>query len=70
MRAEIYRRPDKRWDWRLKGANGEIIATSGGQAFNERNDAKEAADRVLAASFDEDFVLAYVEDTQTEPETT
>lgn len=64
MKAEIYKRTDNLWDWRLKAANGEIIATSGGQAFTERNDAREAMERVMAAELDPDFVLSYVEDAE------
>jgi len=33
MKAEVYRRLDGRWDWRIKASNGQIIATSGGQGY-------------------------------------
>lgn len=45
-RAEVYTRGDGLYDWRIIAANGEIVATSGGQGFTERNDAKEALWRV------------------------
>ena len=44
-KAEVYRREDALWDWRVRAANGEIVATSGGQGFSERNDAREAGER-------------------------
>lgn len=45
----VYVRTDGLHDWRLVAPNGEIIATSGGQGFTERNDAVEAAGRVFGA---------------------
>lgn len=36
----IYEREDGKWDWRLLAANGEKVATSGGQGFRDRFDAK------------------------------
>jgi len=46
---EIYQREDGLYDWRLIADNGEIIATSGGQGYTERNDAVEGAARVAEA---------------------
>lgn len=43
----VYLREDGSWDWRIVAPNGEIIATSGGQGFTERNDAAEAMDRAV-----------------------
>ena len=37
--VEVYKRQDGLWDWRLNAANGQIVATSGGQGYTERNDA-------------------------------
>lgn len=44
-KAEVYRREDGLFDWRVRAANGEIVATSGGQGFTERNDARAAVER-------------------------
>jgi len=60
MEIVVYKRDDGLWDWRMKAGNGEIIATSGGQGFTERNDAVEAAERVLEA--DSDMMLVFEED--------
>ncbi|HEU4864621.1 MAG TPA: hypothetical protein VFT76_00110 [Actinomycetota bacterium] len=43
--VEVYRRSDGLWDWRRFAGNDEIVATSGGQGYTERNDAVEAAER-------------------------
>lgn len=40
--VEVYKRADNLYDWRMKAGNGEIVATSGGQGYTERNDAVEA----------------------------
>lgn len=45
-KAEVYKRTDGLWDWRLHSGNGQIVATSGTQGYTERNDAIEALDRV------------------------
>lgn len=63
--AEVYRRDDGLWDWRIvNDGNHEIEATSGGQGFTERNDAKEAllrvADRIPTAVFT--FDIEYPDD--------
>jgi uncharacterized protein YegP (UPF0339 family) len=36
---EVYQRADGLYDWRAKGKNGEIVATSGGQGFTREADA-------------------------------
>lgn len=46
-KAEIYRRTDALWDWRVKAPNGQVVATSGGQGFTERNDAREAVEDIF-----------------------
>lgn len=35
---EVYRREDGKWAWRLRAANGEIIATDGGQGYENEGD--------------------------------
>ncbi len=44
---EVYKRADGLYDWRLRATNGQIIATSGGQGYTERNDAQEAVEMVI-----------------------
>jgi len=38
MRTEVYKRADDRWAWRVVAENGNIIATDGGQAYENRAD--------------------------------
>ena len=51
----VYRRDDGLWDWRRIASNGQVVATSGGQGFSERNDAAEGAERVFP---DEEVIFA------------
>ena len=43
--VEVYMRTDGLWDWRRKAANGQVVATSGGQGYTTRHDVKLAAVR-------------------------
>lgn len=56
--VEIYQRTDGRWAWRLVAANGRIIATDGGQGYENRADAEAIARDVVGGKYsrdDEDF---------------
>lgn len=46
---EVYQDIAGEWRWRKKSPNGEITATSG-EAFDERSNAIEAAEREAAGS--------------------
>ncbi len=46
-RDEVYKREDGLFDWRMIAPNGEIVSTSGGQGYTERNDAQEAIDKII-----------------------
>lgn len=35
----VYRREDAKWDWRRRADNGDIVSTSGGQGYENREDA-------------------------------
>jgi len=56
MKCQLYKRKDGKWDWRILAENGLKIATSGGQGFNERNDAKESVILLKANLVDLEFV--------------
>jgi len=47
MRVEMYKRHDRKWAWRLVADNGHIIATDGGQGYENRSDAMEMATKVI-----------------------
>lgn len=45
--VEWFQRVDRRWDWhRLDAFNGQIIATSGGQGYEDEGECKRMARRV------------------------
>lgn len=47
----VYQRPDKKWGWRLKSDNGNIIATDGGQGYENEADCKAMADKVVGGTY-------------------
>ncbi len=54
MHFELYRQltlAGKKWAWRLRAANGEIIAR--GESYSRRIDAVEAIEKVQASSIAE-----------------
>ena len=56
LQFEIYRDSRKQFRWRLKSANGQVIATSGG-GYKAKADCRSAIDRIK-----EDARAATVED--------
>jgi uncharacterized protein YegP (UPF0339 family) len=47
----VYKRSDGKWAWRLKADNGAIIATDGGQGYNNEGDCRTMADRVIGGYY-------------------
>lgn len=47
----LYKRNDGKWAWRLEADNGRIIATDGGQGYEDENDARTMADRIIGGEF-------------------
>jgi uncharacterized protein YegP (UPF0339 family) len=45
--VEVYQRVDKKWAWRLLAGNTEIIATDGGQGYENKSDAVDMVDRIV-----------------------
>jgi uncharacterized protein YegP (UPF0339 family) len=54
-----FRRTDGKWAWHAKTANGEIVATDGGQGYENKSDALDAATLVTGIGIRSDvqFVL-------------
>lgn len=46
----LYQRADKKWAWRLT-VNGRIVATDGGQGYENKADARNMADRIIGGEF-------------------
>ena len=53
MSAErvLYQRPDGKWAWRLTAENNKIIATDGSQGYDNVDDARDMADRIIRGDF-------------------
>lgn len=50
MKLEYYLRADGKWAWRLVARNGQVVATDGGQGYENRADAVGTAESVLKKS--------------------
>ena len=50
-KLEIFQREDGLWAWRLIASNGEIVATDGGQGYENRRDAERTADAVARGRY-------------------
>jgi uncharacterized protein YegP (UPF0339 family) len=50
-RLEVFERTDGRWAWRLFAGNGEIIATDGGQGYENRGDCERIADAIVRGAY-------------------
>jgi len=48
LRVKVYRRKDGLYEWRMKAANGRIVATSAGQGYFSEAGAKRARDKFVA----------------------
>ncbi len=49
--GEVYKRNDDKWAWRLKAANGQIVATDGGQGCDHQADARSTLEKVMAGEY-------------------
>jgi uncharacterized protein YegP (UPF0339 family) len=49
MTYTIYRESNGEWRWRLKAANGNILADSG-EGYNNKQDCRDALDSVKASA--------------------
>ncbi|WP_248240578.1 YegP family protein [Microbacterium kunmingense] len=48
---EVYQRADGKWAWRLKAANGEIVATDGGQGYEHKDECERTGARVVVGLY-------------------
>jgi uncharacterized protein YegP (UPF0339 family) len=49
--GETFQRSDGKYAFRIKAANGEIVATDGGQGYNNRTDAHATCERVMRGDY-------------------
>lgn len=48
---EVYQRDDDRWAWRLTAANGNIVATDGGQGYENQADCERIGKAVVVGLY-------------------
>ena len=49
--TEVYRRTDGKWAWHAVASNNRIVASDGGQGYENRGDAEAMMERVLGGAF-------------------
>ena len=50
-KGELYQRKDGKWAFRVKAANGQIVATDGSQGYESKSSAKATLKKLLAGSY-------------------
>jgi len=50
--GELYRRRDRKWAFRIKASNGQIVATDGQQGYESKSDARYTLEKVLRGEYD------------------
>lgn len=50
-KINVFEREDGKWAWNLVAANGDIIATDGGQGYENKADCQDMARRVVSGEF-------------------
>lgn len=48
---EVYSRTDDRYAWRLRADNGQVIATDGGQGYEDRAECARMGARVITGLY-------------------
>ncbi len=49
--GELYKRADGKWAFRVKAANGEKVATDGGQGYNNEADARTTLTKLMRGDY-------------------
>lgn len=50
-KGEVYQRNDKKWAFRVKASNGEIVATDGSQGYSEKASAKDTLEKLMRGDY-------------------
>jgi len=51
-KGELYQRSDKKWAFRVKASNGEVVATDGGQGYEAKAAAKATLEKLMRGDYD------------------
>jgi hypothetical protein len=57
---ETYQRADSKWSWRIN-VGGDIVATDGGQGYENKKDMLNSLFGIFFGTFDESFLTLYQE---------
>ncbi len=49
--GEIYKRKDGNWAFRVKASNGQVVATDGGQGYNDKSSATSTLTKLMAGEY-------------------
>jgi len=50
-KGELYQRSDKKWAFRVKASNGEIVATDGSQGYEAKASAKSTLEKLMRGDY-------------------
>ena len=51
-KGELYQRNDKKWAFRVKASNGEVVATDGGQGYEAKASATSTLEKLMRGDYD------------------
>ncbi len=51
-KGELYQRSDKKWAFRVKASNGEVVATDGGQGYEAKASAQSTLEKLMRGDYD------------------
>ena len=49
--GEPYQGNDRKWAWRIKAGNGQVVATDGGQGYESKTHARTTLQRVISGKY-------------------
>ncbi len=52
MAGEVYKRNDGKWAFRVKAANGQIVATDGSQGYETKAGARSTLEKLITGEYD------------------
>jgi hypothetical protein len=50
-KGEVYQRNDKKWAFRVKASNGEIVATDGSQGYDAKASGKSTLEKLMRGEY-------------------
>ena len=57
-KGELYKRRDNKWAFRIKAANGQIVATDGSQGYESKTSARNTLKKLLAGDYNDCEIYA------------